>query len=146
MADRLTLACLQCGQKNRTAADRVEAAKCATCGAKLVTGKVAEIDSRTLAAARGDGLPLLVDFWAPWCGPCRQMAPEFAKAAEALKGRVRFAKIDTERFPQVSAQFGIRGIPLLILFQNGKELDRLPGARPASGIVDFLRGKIKLAA
>ena len=104
------------------------------------TGKVAEIDPAALAAAVGDGMPLVVDFWAPWCGPCRMMAPEFAKAAQALAGRVRFAKIDTERFGQVSAQFGIRGIPLLIRFERGREAGRLTGARPAAEIAEFALG------
>ncbi|MCB2117341.1 MAG: thiol reductase thioredoxin, partial [Rhodobacteraceae bacterium] len=74
-----------------------------------------------------------------WCGPCRMMAPEFAKAAEAMKGRARFAKIDTQDHPAVSQRLGIRGIPLLILWKRGREVARLPGARPAAEIAEFVR-------
>ncbi|MGJ8623779.1 MAG: thioredoxin family protein [Yoonia sp.] len=90
-------------------------------------------------AARADGPPLLVDYWAAWCGPCRMMAPEFAKAAETLRHKARFAKIDTEQFASLSQRLQIRGIPLLILYANGQEVGRLSGARPANDIADFVR-------
>lgn len=139
--DAVKLVCATCGQGNRVPAARLaEGPKCGSCGDPLVTGKVAELD---LAAhdklTRGDGMALVVDYWAPWCGPCRSMAPEFARAAGALKGRARFAKINTEDFPAVSARLGIRGIPLLILWKNGREVARLPGARPAAEIEAFVR-------
>jgi thioredoxin 2 len=90
-------------------------------------------------ATRNDELPLIVDYWAPWCGPCKMMAPEFAKAAEKLRLKARFAKIDTEQFPSVSQNLQIRGIPLLILYKNGQEIERLSGARPAGEIEAFVR-------
>jgi thioredoxin 2 len=137
MDQPLTLTCLACGQRNRVAGERLAQSKCATCGARMVTGKPVDIDPATLDSAMKDGLPLVVDFWAAWCGPCRMMAPEFGKAAQAMEGKVRFAKIDTERFPEVSARFSIRGIPLLIRFRSGREAGRLAGARPSAQIADF---------
>ncbi|MBC7285615.1 thioredoxin TrxC [Hoeflea sp.] len=148
MADAVKLICATCGQANRVPATRLaEGPKCGSCGDPLVSGKVAELDLATHdKLTRGDELPLIVDYWAPWCGPCRMMAPEFAKAAQALKGRARFAKIDTQDHPAVSQRLGIRGIPLLILWHKGREVARLPGARPAAEIEAFVRSKAGAAA
>jgi thioredoxin 2 len=90
-------------------------------------------------ATRSDELPLIVDYWAPWCGPCKMMAPEYAKAATTLRSNARFAKIDTEQHPTVSQRLQIKGIPLLILYAKGREIARLAGARPASEIEAFVR-------
>ncbi|MDO5631860.1 MAG: thioredoxin TrxC [Paracoccus sp. (in: a-proteobacteria)] len=135
------LICLDCGQANRVPDDRLDQGpKCGVCGAALLPSRPVAVDFATLEkAARGDDLPLLVDFWAPWCGPCRQMAPQFEQAARALKGQVRLAKIDTERHPDASVRWNIRGIPALILFAHGREVAREAGARPAAAIVDFTR-------
>ena len=144
MSDAVKLACTTCGQMNRVPVAKLQdGAKCGSCGEALVTGKVAELDVAAHdKATRGDELPLLVDYWAPWCGPCRQMAPEFAKAAKALEGRARFAKINTQDHPKVSERLRIQGIPLLILYHKGREVARLPGARPAADIQAFVEGKL----
>ncbi len=144
MADAVKLICETCGQANRVPVVRLsEGPKCGSCGDPLVTGKVAELDAPTHdKATRGDEMPLIVDYWAPWCGPCRMMAPEFAKAAGALKGKARFAKINTDDFPAVSQKMGIRGIPLLVLWKGGREIARLPGARPAVEIEGFVRSHL----
>ena len=144
MADAVKLICETCGQANRVPVARLsEGPKCGCCGDSLVTGKVAELDAPTHdKATKGDEMPLIVDYWAPWCGPCRMMAPEFARAAGALKGKARFAKINTDDFPAVSQKMGIRGIPLLVLWKGGREVARLPGARPAAEIEGFVRSHL----
>ena len=130
------LTCLDCGQVNRVPADRLGAGpKCGTCGASLMPGKAVEIDPRLLdKAARNDDLPLVADFWAPWCGPCRMMAPEFARAAAALRGRARLVKLNTQDFPDAGAAKGIRGIPTLVAYAGGRERARQSGAQREADI------------
>ncbi len=141
VAEAVKLTCPACGQANRVPLSRLaEEPKCGVCGNPLVDGQVAELDAASHdKVTRGDGLPVLVDYWAPWCGPCRQMAPEFAKAAKALAPAVRLMKLNTEDHPEISSRAGIRGIPALILYRNGREVARLAGARPAADIIAFVR-------
>ncbi|MBN8630932.1 MAG: thioredoxin TrxC [Rhodobacterales bacterium] len=141
VAEALKLTCTTCGQTNRVPMARLaDGPKCGVCGAVLVDGKVADLDPAAHdKVTRNDGLPVLVDYWAPWCGPCRMMAPEFASAAATLAPKARLMKLNTEDHPQVSSRLGIRGIPLLILYRNGREVARLAGARPAADIVAFVR-------
>lgn len=135
------ITCLDCGQVNRVPDDKLSAGpKCGTCGAKLIPGKAVEVDFATLQkAARNDDLPLVVDFWAPWCGPCRMMAPEFSKAAGALNGQARLVKLNTEDNPKAGAVYNIRGIPTMAAFAGGRERARQSGAMPAPAIVDWVR-------
>lgn len=144
-AEAARLTCTTCGQGNRVPLARLDQGpKCGSCGEALVDGRVAELDAATHdRVLRGDGLPVLVDYWAPWCGPCRMMAPEFAKAARTLAPGVRLMKLNTEDHPQISARAGIRGIPALILYRNGREVARLAGARPAAEIEGFVRQHLR---
>ncbi|KPP87989.1 MAG: thioredoxin [Rhodobacteraceae bacterium HLUCCO07] len=141
MGQSKKLTCLECGQVNRVPAERLgTGAKCGTCGARLIPGKVAEIDLATLEkATRNDDLPLVVDFWAPWCGPCRMMAPEFSKAAQELDGQARLVKLNTEAHPKAGATYGIRGIPTMAGFVGGREKARQSGAMPAAQIVNWVK-------
>ena len=136
----LKVTCLDCGQVNRVPEEKLSSGpKCGTCGSRLIDGKPHEIDLRTLEkAAKTDDMPLVVDFWAPWCGPCRMMAPQYATAAAKLEGRARLVKLNTEDHPQAGARYGIQGIPMLAAFKGGREAARQAGAMPAPQIVDWV--------
>ena len=144
MSDAPRIVCAQCGAINRVPEDRdAVAAKCGSCGTPLFVGKPADVTGQMLERQIGKGsVPVVVDIWAPWCGPCRFMAPEYEKAAQALEPRLRFLKLNSDNEQELSSRLGIRGIPTMILFKDGKEADRVSGAMNASEIGSWITERI----
>jgi len=141
MSEALHIVCPHCDAVNRIPAARMgEAPKCGKCHEPLFTGHPIELTAANFQKhiTRSD-IPVLVDFWAPWCGPCQMMASQFVQAAAQLEPRVRLAKVNTEAQQALGAQFGIRSIPTLALFKAGHELARQPGAMGAADIVRWTR-------
>jgi thioredoxin 2 len=132
--------CPHCGQVNRVPDANAGAARCGACHEPLFKGEPAAVDlARLERFVARDQRPILVDFWAPWCAPCRMMAPQFVTAGRQLEPGMRLLKLDTEAYPDAGARFGIRGIPTMILFQGGREAARQSGAMSADDIVAWAR-------
>jgi thioredoxin 2 len=128
------VACPRCLAQNRVDAARLaDGPKCGRCETPLLDASVVELDEASFDAfVSRTGVPVLVDFWAPWCGPCRQMAPEFAQAAKRLAGRARLAKVNTDVAQALAGRLAVRSIPTLLLMKDGREVARATGARPAA--------------
>jgi len=138
------VACPACLKANRVPADRVgDGPKCGGCGTPLLDGKPVALDEANFDAFVGrTDLPVVVDFWAPWCAPCRVMAPAFEAASAELATRARFAKLNTEDAPGLAARFGIRSIPTLAVFRDGREVERISGAMDARSLVRWVSGRL----
>lgn len=137
MSTTRQLVCGHCGKINRLPAERTPgAARCGSCHQPIFNGQPIEVDEAGFGrhVAHSD-IPLLVDVWAPWCGPCRAMAPMFERAAKELEPKVRLLKLNADTAPSVSSRFGISGIPTLLLMQDGREVARISGAMDAGKII-----------
>ncbi len=143
-ADDVHVVCAACATENRIAAQRLgDAPKCGKCGAALLPDGPVELTDATYdTVIARTGLPVVVDYWAAWCGPCRAMAPQFKAAARELQTRVLFAKVDTEAAQAVAARAGIRAIPTLVLFRDGREVARTSGAMDARTLVNWITKQV----
>jgi thioredoxin 2 len=137
------LVCPACGTTNRVPEDKLhDGPVCGRCGAGIMGAMPANLDDATLPKfLERTELPVVVDFWAEWCGPCKMMAPHFETAARKLRD-VRFVKVDSDASPKTSALYGIRSIPTVILFKGGREVARQSGAMPAAELTRWVEGNI----
>lgn len=144
MSESKHIVCPHCHAVNRVPTEKLAAQPaCGKCKQSLFTAHPVALDDSNFAQhiARSD-IPVLVDFWAPWCAPCRMMAPAFEQAAQRLEPDIRLAKLDTEASQRIAAQYNIRSIPTLALFKGGKEIARQAGAMDAAGILAWVKSKV----
>ena len=138
--DRLHVVCAACGATNRIPADRVaDGPECGKCHRPLLPAAPVELtDANFDRVTAGTDLPVVVDFWAPWCGPCRMMAPQFEEAARRLRGKAVLAKVNSDESPRSAQRFGIRSIPTMVKLDHGNEAGRLTGAVGVAQILSFV--------
>jgi thioredoxin 2 len=143
----MEIACPHCSQRNRIPDERIaQGPSCGKCHQPLLDAPVSTSHRTFTDLVSQPQLPVLVDFWAPWCAPCRSFAPTFKAAAASFAGQAIFAKVDTEAEPELGQQYGIRSIPTLVAFSNGREIGRVSGALPAGDLDRMIRQVIERAA
>jgi len=144
MADNLNLVCPHCNAVNRVPEARLaDGPNCGKCRRPLFTGRPAALDDETFDRHRTrSDLPLVVDFWAPWCGPCKMMAPAYEQAAARIEPRARLAKVDTEQNPMLAQRYGIRSIPTLAVFKGGRQVASQAGAMMGAQLVQWIESQL----
>ena len=144
MSDSAHIVCPHCNAVNRIPAARLaDGPRCGKCHEPLFVAYPVELTGGNFEKMIGrNDVPVLVDFWAPWCGPCKMMAPAFEAAAQQLEPRIRLAKLNTESEQAIAARFGIQSIPTLALFRNGREIARQPGAMGTGDIVRWVQASL----
>jgi thioredoxin 2 len=145
MSEALIVVCPHCHASNRVPKDRLaDRGTCGKCKQALFNGAPVELDGSSFDKhlSRSE-LPLVVDFWAPWCGPCRTMAPAFAQAASQLEPSYRLVKVNTEEAGELASRYGIRSIPTLVAFRGGREVARQSGAMDSASLVRWIRNSVR---
>lgn len=140
----MNIVCPGCLATNRVPEERLaQAPKCGKCGVLLFRGKPVDVDGEGLRKmVTSNEVPVVVDFWAPWCGPCKMFAPVYEKAAQQLEPRIRLIKLDTQAHPQAAAPHAVRSIPTLAIFESGREIARQSGALPLNHFLDWVTSRI----
>jgi thioredoxin 2 len=145
MSDSVQVVCASCNTTNRVLSERLaDGPKCGSCKQALFSGRPIALTAASFDRhVNASDLPVVVDFWAEWCGPCKMMAPAFEQAAARLEPRVRLAKLDTDAESEIAGRFGIRGIPTLIAFKRGREIGRQSGALDLGGVIAWVESQVR---